>query len=205
MNTVNLNDLNTGDILLFDERPTGCLWKILDGCIKLCTDSKYSHSAMVLKNPSWLGLPDGIYVWESTGFTHLIDPVDNKKNKFGVQIHHIDEYTKDYGPVTIYVRQAPKKAKTLFTKVILNKIYKSTYDKSYDDMPLDWLQAMLKIGPKRRTDMFWCSAFVSYILTKVGVLDINTDWSMMSPQDLSFESSTMKWNIPYCSDQKVVY
>ena len=82
MNTVNLNDLNTGDILLFDERPNGCLWKILDGCIKLCTDSKYSHSAMVLKNPSWLGLPDGIYVWESTGFTHLIDPVDNKKNKF---------------------------------------------------------------------------------------------------------------------------
>ena len=53
--------------------------------------------------------------------------------------------------------------------------------------------------------MFWCSAFVSYILTKVGVVDSNTDWSMMTPQDLSFNSSTIKWNVPYCSDQKVIF
>jgi len=202
---VNLNDLDTGDILLFDERPSGCLWKILDGCIKLCTNSKYSHSAMVLKNPKWLGLPDGIYVWESTGFTHLTDPVDHKKNKFGVQIHTIDEYTKDYGDVIIYVRQAPNKAKNLFTNVMLKTIYNDTYGKSYDDMPKDWIEAMLKIGPKRRTDMFWCSAFVSYILTKVGIVSSYTDWSMMSPQDLSFKSSSISWDVPYSSDKKVIY
>ena len=205
MNSVNLNDLNTGDILLFDERPKGCLWKFLDGCIKCFTKSKYSHSAIVLKDPKWLELPDGIYVWESTGFTGLKDVVDHKE-KFGVQIQHINEYTKKFkGSCIIYTRQAPNKARNLFTSNILNKIYKSTHDKPYDDMPLDWIEAMIKVGPKRRTDMFWCSAFVSYILTKVGVMDSNTDWSMMAPQDLSFNSSTIKWNVPYCSDQKVIF
>lgn len=204
MNTINLNELNTGDILLFNEKPTACLMKFLDGCIKLCTDSQYSHSALVLKDPKWLGLKDGIYVWESTGFTHLKDSVDHT-DKFGVQIHNITEYTKVYGDVIIYARQAPEKARNLFTNKVLSKIYEVTHNKTYDDMPLDWMEALLKVGPKRRTDMFWCSAFVSYILTKTGVIGYYTDWSMMAPQDLSFKSDTISWNIPYSNDKKVLF
>ena len=201
---INLNELNTGDVLLFDERPTGCLWRFFDGCIKCCTNSKYSHSAIVLKDPSWLGLPNGLYVWESTGFTHLKDSVDHD-DKFGVQIHTIDEYTKDYGKVYIYARQAPNKARKLLTNEKLQTIYNATHDKTYDTVPLDWIEAAMKVGPKRKTNMFWCSAFVSYVLTKSGIVDKNTDWSMMSPQDLSFNSNAIKWNIPYSSDKKVIY
>ena len=200
-----MDKIKTGDILLFDEKPAGCLWKFLDGCIKCCTRSKYSHSAFALRDPSWLGLSNGLYVWESTGFTGLKDVVDNKE-KFGVQVQHIDEYTKEFkGGCTIYAREAPQEARDLLTDNFLNNIYNNTHDKPYDDMPLDWLEAMLKVGPNRRTDMFWCSAFVSYILTKANIINKNTDCSMMTPQDLSFNSDTISWNIPYSNDKKVVF
>lgn len=200
MDTINLNDLRTGDILLFDENPKGCLWKLLDGCIKLCTNSKYSHSALVLKDPEWLGLK-GLYVWESTGFTHLKDSVDHVE-KFGVQIQDISEYTKLYnGKIKIYARCGTEKSRKQLTNGILKKLYDSTHDTPYDSMPLDWLEAMLKIGPHERTDMFWCSAFVSYILTKTEIMNKNTNWSMQSPQDLSFKSDSISWEIPYSNDK----
>lgn len=204
MDTIKLNELNTGDILLFDEHPKGCLWKLLDGCIKFCTKSKYSHSALVLKDPEWLGLK-GIYVWESTGFTHLKDAVDHVE-KFGIQIHDITEYTNLYkGKIKIYVRSGTNKSRKQLTNEKLRELYDSTHNKPYDAMPFDWLEAMVKIGPRRRTDMFWCSAFISYILTKTGIMNKNTDWSMQSPQDLSFKSNSISWEIPYSNDKLLKY
>ena len=54
-NHLSLNSLNlqTGDILLFDDRSKTCL-----GCwnriLKCYTRSRYSHVAMVLKNPTFI-------------------------------------------------------------------------------------------------------------------------------------------------------
>ena len=196
--------INTGDILLFDERPEGCLWGFLDRCIKCCTNSKYSHSALALRNPSWLGLPDGLYVWESTAFTGNKDAKDGDV-KFGVQIQHFDEYTKKYkGNAHIYVRSAMPRAQQRFTEDFLKAVYHDVHNKPYDLWPQDWLDVILRIGPKKTTDRFWCSAFVSYILTRAQILDRRTDWSEMTPQDLSVNGERIHWQLPYLPDIKIL-
>jgi hypothetical protein len=37
----------------------------------------------------------------------------------------------------------------------------------------------------RHRNTFWCSALVSYIYTELGLLESSTDWSTISPADLS--------------------
>ena len=38
---------------------------------------------------------------------------------------------------------------------------------------------------QRHLDTFWCSALVGYIYVKLGYLPQNTDWSNLSPSDIS--------------------
>ena len=83
---------------------------------------------------------------------------------------------------------------------ILTKIHDVVYNKPYDIMPLAWILAIFRkdIRPQR-TDRFWCSAFIGFILTKIGLLKADTDWSLMRPCDFALDGE----NLEYTSDNKL--
>ena len=65
-------------------------------------------------------------------------------------------------------------------------------------MPQDWIQALFrKDNNPQKTNRFWCSALVAYIYTKCGVLNENTDWSIVRPSDFSLMGENLKFNKNY--------
>lgn len=112
--------LKTGDILLFSELPTSLWMSCLDRIIKTCTNSKYSHSALVIVDPPWAPALKGTFVWESS-WHGTPDPQDNEV-KFGVQLTPLDFYIKQYpGRVSIYARQI---AHILFSRHVSRRFSK---------------------------------------------------------------------------------
>lgn len=177
-----METLRTGDLILFSELPTACCMSCLDCLIKKCTRSKYSHSALVVVDPPWAPTLKGIYVWESSWHGNP-DPQDGI-TKFGVQLTPLTFYTERYpGRVSIWVRHQEKE--TVFDTATLLRIHPKVYKKTYDTRPRDWCLAALCRRTTRQTDSFTCSAFVSYILTELGILNVNTCWTTVSAAELS--------------------
>jgi hypothetical protein len=175
-------DLKTGDLILYCNG--GC--NPISELIKYFTNSKYTHIAMVLKDPDFIDSPlKGYYIWESN-WEGTPDPQDNDI-KFGVQITPFDELYDKYkqSKGSIYIRRINCNQDT-FSKENLEKIHQTVYDKSYDYYPTDIIEALEKDDKKpQRTDHFWCSALVGYIYTQSKILNSNTDWSIMRPCDFS--------------------
>jgi len=179
-----MNELKTGDLLLFSEHPYECCMGLLDCCIKCCTGSKYSHAALVVVDPPWAPSCKGTFVWEST-WHGTKDPQDSLV-KFGVQLTPLEFYTKHYpGIVSIYVRDGVEIAS-------ITAIQTTVYGHKYDTRPKDWCAALFKTPIPRQTDVFTCSAFVSYVLTMAGVLAKDTSWTTVSAEDLS-NNSVLQW------------
>lgn len=196
--------LKTGDIVLFNEHPTNICMAMLDCLIKCFTCSKYSHVALIVVDPPFAPLCRGTYVWESSWHGSK-DPQDDTV-KFGVQLTPIELYTKNYpGRVSIY-RRAPesKSTRQLFSDNALLALHKKVYKHGYDTRPKDWCSALFRRRIRRQTDVFTCSAFVSYALTELGVLDAETPWTIVSAAEFSARNNTLlKWQHAYTDDQKV--
>ena len=79
----------------------------------------------------------------------------------------------------------------------LSDIHKVVYQKPYDIIPTDWIEAIFrKDDHPQKIDRFWCAALVGYIYTKCGILEKNTDWSVLRPSDFSIQSKNiLKFNI----------
>ena len=188
-------NLKTGDLLLFDYKAGG-IFGIFTKLIKFFTDSNYSHCAMVLKDPTFID-PNlkGYYVWESSKEPDA-DPQDGKR-KLGVQITPFNEIYNEYKEKNsyIYVRRISNNSKDYLTDEKLKEIHKVVYDKPYDIVPLDWLEAAVgKDSHPQKTDRFWCAALVGYIYTKCGILDKETDWSKLSPASFSSKHLDVHFN-----------
>ena len=182
----NLN-LKTGDILLFDYNEKGFLG-IFNKAIKYFTNSNYSHVAVVLKDPKFIHPSlKGYYIWESS-YEGTPDPQDNKI-KLGVQITPLDEVLNN-------CRQ---------TNTNLEEVHNVVYNKPYDIVPLDWLNAITrKDNTPQKTDRFWCSALVGYIYTRCNLLSQNTDWSILRPSDFSDNcDSILHWMNPCFLDKEI--
>ena len=84
-----MDDLQTGDILLFTGHKKGWL-KYFSYMIEYATHSNFSHVAMVLRDPTYID-PNlkGIYLWES-GWEGEPDAEDDKV-KLGVKITPLQE------------------------------------------------------------------------------------------------------------------
>ena len=181
-------NLKTGDLILYDNSSCNPISKL----IKHFTHSKYTHIAMVLKDPDFIDPPlKGYYVWESD-LEGTPDPQDNKI-KFGVQITPFYEIYDKYKQTnsSIYVRKINCNS-DIFCKSTLENIHKIVYDKSYDYYPTDLIEALKKKDNKpQRTDCFWCSALIGCIYTKANILKSNTDWSIMEPCDFSEEQQNL--------------
>ena len=188
----------TGDLLLCDYRG----FSFLGGfsyLIEYFTKSNYSHMAMIIKDPSFIHPSlKGLFVWESS-WEGKPDPQDNRI-KLGVQMTTLDNFLKNYhGKSKVYYRKL-NCFTSAFSDEKLKEIHDVVYEKPYDLVPRDWVDAYFNVDSKpQKTDRFWCSALVGYIYTKLGLLPKETDWSILRPSDFSDTSSLQFEN---CSLEK---
>lgn len=191
-------NLKTGDFLLFEYHPKPFFLATIDSAIRCFSHSKYSHAGFVIVDPPWA--PKGTYVWDSSYHFHP-DPQDNKI-KFGIALVKINDYINLNGKEFIYKRSpADPNIYKLFNKKFLQTIHDKVYGKHYDLTISHWLAGLWHIIIPRTNQEFFCSAFVSYILTQAGILNQNTDWSIVSPAELSSENDdNMPWVKHYGPD-----
>ena len=185
-----MDSLNTGDLILCDDLEYKD-WGLFSWLIKFATKSDFSHVAMIVKDPDFTAPPmKGTYVWMS-GTSNVPDPEDNKK-KFAVQFVPFDEYVRTYGG-KLYVRRLQCwKHYELFTKENLKKIHDVVYDKPYDVVITDWIEAYCKKDPRpQKTNRFVCSAFIGYVYTQLTLLPEDTDWDVLYPGYFSSENQRL--------------
>jgi hypothetical protein len=185
-----MEHLKTGDLLLFSGHTKGAMQYFSD-MIKYGTHSNYSHVAMVLKDPTYFNLSlKGIYLWES-GWEGKPDPQDNK-TKLGVQLTPLREIMENFKGSKIIVRTINNNNN--FTDEKLKEIHEVVYNKPYDIVPQDWIQALFrKDDSPQKTNRFWCSALVGYIYTKCGIIKSDTDWSILRPSDFSLDGERLSF------------
>ena len=177
--------LATGDLVLFTERKRTAWW-LLDKAIELFTRSPYVHVGMVLVDPPF-SVPRGTYLWES-GYESSPNPETGTRN-LGVRL---TEITSAIGNSDVVVRKCTLRV----AEHKLLKIHRDVFLKPYDVCLSDWLLATLRVDLRpQKTDRFWCSAFIAYVLTQLGWLEETTDWSIVRPCDLSSRSSYLSWDV----------
>jgi cell wall-associated NlpC family hydrolase len=194
---MNKYDLQTGDILLFNNTESGGFINGLSKLIKWGTHSNYTHVAMVLKDPSFIHPSlKGLYVWESS-YEGKPDPQDGKV-KLGVQIAPLCELLEDYVNGDVILRKLEGRKEFTFSDKIMEEVHSVAYNKPYDIIPSDWISALFKKDAHpQKTDRFWCSALVGYIYTKLGILNHNTDWSILTPNDFSLSGQNLNFTGEY--------
>ena len=134
-----MNDLKTGDLILFNSQSKD-LFSIISSMIRIGTQSNYTHIGMIIKDPSFINTPlKGLFVWES-GWEGEPDPQDNKV-KLGVQITPLQEIIDSYKDGYISIRKINCDP-NLFSNEKLKDIHKVVYEKPYDIMPLAWILAL---------------------------------------------------------------
>ena len=186
------NTVKTGDLLLCDDLAYGS-WGLFSWLIKFATKSDFSHVGMIVKDPDFTETPlKGTFVWTS-GISDVPDP-DDKTKKFGVQLIPFDHFIQTYGG-KIFLRKIEfeyaEEYYSIFETNKLKQIHQTVYDKPYDLVITDWIEAFCKKYPNpQKTSRFFCSALIGYIYTKLNLLDNNTDWSIISPSFFSSENKT---------------
>ena len=190
-------NLKPGDIILCDDLEYKN-WGLLSWFIKFMSKSDFSHIGMIVKDPDFIDPPlKGTYIWMS-GTSNVPDSEDNTM-KFGVQFVPYDEYVTTYGG-KLYIRKLHCwKYDELFTTERLKKIHQVVYDKPYDLVITDWIEAYCKKDPNpQKTNRFVCSAFIGYIYTQLTLLPQDTDWSILYPSYFSSENTQLR--LRYDSD-----
>ena len=186
MEELNKKSLKTGDLLLCDDLQYSS-WGIFSWFIKFMTQSDFSHVGMIVVDPNFTDASlKGTYVWTS-GISDVPDPEDNTK-KFGVQ------FIPTYGG-KIYLRRIEFENTDEYHKIFnddkLKEIHKVVYDKPYDIVITDWIEAYCKKDRHpQKTSRFFCSAFIGYVYTKLGLFDGSLDWSILYPSYFSSENKT---------------
>lgn len=177
------NDYDTGDILLFSDKTY-----IPSRIIEYVTDSKYSHTGIILRDPTYIN-PDlkGLYILESTGCSNIMDAED-KKIKFGVQIRKFEPVYETYDGAIMWRRLHIDRDEK-FCQTIKD-IHDVIHNKPYDINPKDWVESLfdIKLGNVQVTSRFFCSALVTYIYDKLGLVDKGTPWTIIRPKDLGTEN-----------------
>ncbi len=193
------SDLATGDIMLFTERRapkdeppsvTRLLLGLFNKAISYFTHSPYVHVGLVVVDPPF-SVAGGTYIWES-GFEACVNPETGKQN-LGVRLTPIGMVLCPEAIGSVFVRKCTLRV----ADAKLTKIHSDVFLKPYDMCLSDWLLATLRLDAHpQKTDRFWCSAFVAYVITQLGWLPEGTDWSIVRPCDLSSSSTYLAWEAP---------
>jgi adenylosuccinate synthase len=187
---MSLDNLNTGDILLFSHvsnwsGPLQIFSNFFDFLIKYWTNSKYNHIGMVVRDPNFTYGEKlrGLYMLESN-YEGFMDS-ENGEVKFGVQLVPLDRaLANNYS--NVYWRKLECKRDDDFYKR-LDRIHMEVHNKPYDTNIIDWLEAAtgINIGDERKTNTFWCSALVAYIYEEMGFIKGSIPWSVITPAQFS--------------------
>ena len=190
-------DLKTGDLVLFDSDNSGFL-KLFDWLIKSATKSDYNHIGIIFKDPTYIKDDlKGLFLYESS-WEGTADPADGKI-KLGVQITPLEEVIKN-NKGKIFVRklisESEEKYKQIFSANNMLDVYQRHNNvNAYDINPKDWVEALFRIDfDPQKTGRFFCSALVGYVYTKLGILEPNTDWSILRPSDFAIEDENQHIN-----------
>jgi hypothetical protein len=185
-------DLRTGDLLLFTERRVPPRWALglLDAAISYFTRSPYVHVGLVLVDPPFC-TARGTYLWES-GYEACVDPETGTRH-LGVRLTPMEAVLCPEARGSVFVRKCTLRV----ADAKLTKIHADVFMKPYDVCLSDWLLAAARVdAAPQKTDRFWCSAFVAYVLAQLGWLSEGTDWSIVRPCDLSSSSTYLAWEAP---------
>jgi hypothetical protein len=203
--TFSKDDLNTGDILLFHHTNDykscyNCFFSCITGLIETCTESKFSHVALVIRDPQFTNPPrKGLFIMESS-FESFPDAEDHKY-KFGVELEEFDKVIDAAAPHDqIYWRKLKCNRDRNFFQ-LLKEAHEVVHNKPYDFYPPDFINALIhkKGGDTGQlTSRFFCSALVAYIYVQWGFLPYTTEWSRVTPKMFSYD-------IPESEPYKLVF
>lgn len=143
--------------------------------------SSYSHVGLVLNSPTYIDPKlTGTYLLEA-GEEDFPDS-ENGVKKFGVQITDLDRVLTNYEG-SVWVRKL-KCCKDTFHEKFKN-IHSVIHNKPYDDKLLDLFRAGtgIEFGDCRCDKQFFCSALVTYVYSRLGVIQPNVEWSLVEPKE----------------------
>jgi hypothetical protein len=198
-------NLRTGDLVLFaDQRAStrplsdhgsalGWLGHIaqlglgLEGLLSFGPRDAITHVAIVLVSPPIETVPRGTYLWETTD-ERANDPRDDR-SVVGIRLARLAAV--DVSSRRVYVRRC---AATV-DGATLRDVHRDVHLRPYDMCASQWLTHEVsrlsgtRSDPSGRSlacssDRRWCSAFVAYVLTRLGWLSC-ADWRDVRPSDLS--------------------
>ena len=185
-----MEHLQTGDILLFTHYPSykgigSVITTLFTYMICYFTDSKYSHAAIVVRDPQFTTPPlKGLYVLESN-FESFPD-VEDKKLKIGVELVKLEDVVKRHSGDIYWRKLECKRDDEFFCE--LKDIHSIIHNSSYNFIPQDWIDAAVgNSRNKKRINTFWCSALVAYIYTFWRFLPKSTAWTLITPEQLGTE------------------
>ncbi len=186
----------TGDLILFSGESA------LSKAIKFCSRSKFSHCGIVLREPTYIDSNlVGTYFIEST--LNLTPDAEDGKPKFGVTIHLLADvlasHAKDGDKSYLRKVQGLSGAHSLDERI--RSAYDVTKNIPYNVDPVAWIRAKEASNATSIDDFIahhrypqnelqdtralWCSEFVGYFYSKIGVLDRDTPWSLLAPAHFS--------------------
>lgn len=187
-----IKNCQTGDIILFHHKNTyrnlyEWVYDIFTNTIMYFTKSKYTHVGMIVKDPPFH--PEkGVFLLES-GTETFKDSEDNEY-KFGVQLSDMDTILDNLDDYDIYWRQLfCKRDKTFYAN--LNSSHSIVHNRPYDTKCIDWIKAAfnIRVGNEQRNKIFWCSALIAFVYSKLGLLDKNIPWTIVSPSMFGTEKN----------------
>jgi len=194
-----LSELNTGDIILFQGKT---FW--FSKLISWYTGSPFTHVGMVLRDPVYIDSKlKGLYLWES-GIEFFNDAESNVK-KLGIQIVDFRKMLKNINGEILYYRKLKADIPKLEDKLV--EIHRVVYNKPYDTSLIDLLEVSMNVEFKvnygdpilhlfsrnyNKTDTFYCSAFLAFIYTELGLLPPETKWSICAPAFFSDTNTNFK-------------
>jgi hypothetical protein len=191
--------LQTGDILLFSGT------SILSWMLRLGQQSRYSHTALVLRDPTWIHPSfTGLYVMD-TGIQKKPDLVTGKK-EIGVQLQRFEDVFDPSWRVWVRRVHCVRDA-TFLHKVqsYWNQVETASYDLTITHwlgalalVNMPWLTSVLHL---QSTRSYWCAAMVAMFFVQIGLLPPKTSWSLMSPKSFgskSYVSRIVPWITSKC-------
>ena len=158
--------------------------------------AQITHVGIVLVNPPIETVPRGTYLWETTS-----ELGDRGERAVGVRLTRIDSI--DVSSRRVYVRRCA----AIIDEAGLREVYRDVYLRPYDMCVSEWLTGEMRRlsgrgglgglgglgGPGDPGDLGglgdvghgrWCSAFVAYVLTRLGWLSSESAHAAR-PSDLS--------------------
>lgn len=168
------------DILLFHGTDFFPSW-----LIEMVTGSRYSHVAIILDNPTYIQQSlKGVFMLESGE-----EPTPNAATghvKWGVQLQWWDWILQSY-PGQVYKRSLHWNVNpddNINDKLL--DAWEISKHAPYDLNVVDLLEAEFNMVFDRRgqiTSEFVCSAYLTFILSKIGALPSSVQWDSFSPSN----------------------